>query len=1320
MSDVGGTYVTIRPDLDGFEEELKAELDEQTAGLDQSVRITADGDDAMAVIAEIKAEEDTLDDKSVVIRVEDDGTLAAAGAGLEGLTADMESAGTESDGLSAKFVSHIETIQALSGAATDAGMTYNDFDSALQRAGITFDDVSEMADGLGISTNDLAAGLANVASSGARLAPFWEELDRGALDISAYLPSVVSGAADVQAGLDQLATVVETGADGLTSYKLDAEGVVAGLEGMGLVSRNAGGDLLDMQGNLTTTNAVLKDFGVTLDSGLVSTVGLDQALSNFAKGGLLDAEHGTQDLSSMLASSAVAGFDAADDAAFAYQAGMQAAAEGSLLAETGIREMDDALVDAASIFDDAGLASQATLTDFLAVSNAALDLSDTMAALGESSGGSGAGGGLEDAASGAEGFGFELPSLIAMVVAFSPELVALAGAAVGVAGALVGAAAVGTGLLLPFIAAAAGDLGALHPEITQIEDDWKGWSASFQPIVTSSLVPWLDDVNPALQSLSPLVSAAGSEIRDLGDDVGSAVNSPGWTQMIDWIDKEGPPSIDAFAKGIGNIGEAIVNMGETGSPAITMVDDGWKSLTQDLASFGQSSTFKDFVSWLQTNLPTIGRDLEEIGTDAGHLLSALGEIGTPLLSMFTDVVNDARNVTGDVVGWSEDIGHALDDVFGSGASGLEKMAVQEETQVTNLANILDGTKQVSAAQESAARSGMSLVELAEAQAQANATEAKNAADGITAVGTALSGFASTIKNDLDSWNSSTAADEVTIKTLRDTVSDLGSSTQSSFAGATSIVSAFSGQVKVTGADISNFYATSVLGAQQFTSDIQKAIQDGYNPQLIAQLLEAGPAQAGPILQGLVSSASGSFVQMVNSSASALNSIGQTEIEEAKLTQTAIDTNSAKTTADYSTAMALLAQISADGGKTTVEQLSAQLGMGQDQISQILSEYSDVFEGGMANIEGEGTTGGATTGKNVASGLASATAAVGNGATQIANVVDTVFAGLYGSSEHYGETIGDGITAGMASKAGEVMAEAGTLVSNALGAIDAALGHVNSPAPATIPFGEAITEGLQSGMNSASGGLTDTATQVTASATQATQLAVFYYLTALHAAEQNYLTELNQDVTSATLSMYQAAALGQTAAQDMFAQVVTSELGTGVPAASAPGASPVAAPAPSTDGSTLTPEQTQLAEFYYLTALNAAKTGSGTSTTSAQGGTVTATPDSATQDAINAATSTELQAYFLGQSPAALVMAQVVDSLKTNGLPPTSATPATTTAPSTATVPAASPTALTYSPNVVVNVAQPGASLEQIEEAINNALTTQFEAAHAQLTSLGTS
>jgi TP901 family phage tail tape measure protein len=146
--------------------------------------------------------------------------------------------------------------------------------------------------------------------------------------------------------------------------------------------------------------------------------------------------------------------------------------------------------------------------------------------------------------------------------------------------------------------------------------------------------------------------------------------------------------------------------------------------------------------------------------------------------------------------------------------------------------------------------------------------------------------------------------------------------------------------------IEKFYSLAIGGAEQFTKDINFAIKNGYDPQLIARILQEGPEKAGPFLRSMVSNHSEDLKNMVNESEEALREITQAAAEMARLTNMAVTSSSSDMTEKLGVAMAISQEVMRQGGKASAQAVADELGIGVYQVALIAEKFGIVLADGL--------------------------------------------------------------------------------------------------------------------------------------------------------------------------------------------------------------------------------------------------------------------------------------------------------------------------------------------------------------------------------------
>lgn len=143
--------------------------------------------------------------------------------------------------------------------------------------------------------------------------------------------------------------------------------------------------------------------------------------------------------------------------------------------------------------------------------------------------------------------------------------------------------------------------------------------------------------------------------------------------------------------------------------------------------------------------------------------------------------------------------------------------------------------------------------------------------------------------------------------------------------------------------LTTFYKNAIDQTTGFLDNVEAALTKGFDPNLIARLLAAGPEQAGPILKTLAESSSAEFTKMVNDAEKALSDLQQRAIELARLQHIAIegglrDEEAKQLPTAIRIAMEKAKQSAVEGANVTRESIAAALGLTPQEVGQIAETY----------------------------------------------------------------------------------------------------------------------------------------------------------------------------------------------------------------------------------------------------------------------------------------------------------------------------------------------------------------------------------------------
>ena len=157
----------------------------------------------------------------------------------------------------------------------------------------------------------------------------------------------------------------------------------------------------------------------------------------------------------------------------------------------------------------------------------------------------------------------------------------------------------------------------------------------------------------------------------------------------------------------------------------------------------------------------------------------------------------------------------------------------------------------------------------------------------------------------------------------------------SFAKSTDIIGHFSGAASVSGAEIGKFYSDTEAKVGGFVANITKLMETNLDPAVIMRLLQAGPEAAGPIVQAMVGENSANIIKMVNEGEAALEKISVRATELARLTQTAINSTSSEFS-DKLPAAIRISELRLQG--LSAIDISGKLGMSIEQVRAIAEKF----------------------------------------------------------------------------------------------------------------------------------------------------------------------------------------------------------------------------------------------------------------------------------------------------------------------------------------------------------------------------------------------
>lgn len=126
--------------------------------------------------------------------------------------------------------------------------------------------------------------------------------------------------------------------------------------------------------------------------------------------------------------------------------------------------------------------------------------------------------------------------------------------------------------------------------------------------------------------------------------------------------------------------------------------------------------------------------------------------------------------------------------------------------------------------------------------------------------------------------------------------------------------------------------------QAFNSNIDTLVKRGLDPKIIQDLLLAGPKQAGPLAQALVSDHSGRLIKMFNDTAAALDKINVAIVEKQRLVTLALNSvDNPKLAQDLGTALNIVSVLQTNRNASATD-IGKALGLTPEVVRDIAGEF----------------------------------------------------------------------------------------------------------------------------------------------------------------------------------------------------------------------------------------------------------------------------------------------------------------------------------------------------------------------------------------------
>jgi|GEM_PF-2535390 len=147
--------------------------------------------------------------------------------------------------------------------------------------------------------------------------------------------------------------------------------------------------------------------------------------------------------------------------------------------------------------------------------------------------------------------------------------------------------------------------------------------AVFLPEVTQGL----KDLIPFFEAWQPLIIAAAQGIGQTFDELAKFAGTQPGLGQLNKILEAGNAFMQQMGGNLVTMLEAITGIGAQGTPILTVIGDGITSMVNAFAKWAEGGGFQKFMTWLRENGPSIVKDIEDLVIAGGKLLVALAPLG---------------------------------------------------------------------------------------------------------------------------------------------------------------------------------------------------------------------------------------------------------------------------------------------------------------------------------------------------------------------------------------------------------------------------------------------------------------------------------------------------------------------------------------------------------------------------------------------------------------------------------------------------------------------------------------------------------------------
>lgn len=193
----------------------------------------------------------------------------------------------------------------------------------------------------------------------------------------------------------------------------------------------------------------------------------------------------------------------------------------------------------------------------------------------------------------------------------------------------------------------------------QVIDSLEPKLQGLQNLARAGLFPGAEDGIGHLLGLLPqvrsFISSISSELGDLASDAGRSLSGDGdWQKFFAYLQHDGAPIMDAFARSTGNVIAAVASLMRDFGSTETDFANGLEHSTEKLRAWAdgldQTQGFKDFLAYIHDETPDVVALLKALMQGVVALAKATAPWGSVMVPILTDVLKLFTAIAGSPLG----------------------------------------------------------------------------------------------------------------------------------------------------------------------------------------------------------------------------------------------------------------------------------------------------------------------------------------------------------------------------------------------------------------------------------------------------------------------------------------------------------------------------------------------------------------------------------------------------------------------------------------------------------------------------------------------